>query len=62
MWKIEFTDVDTNAVIGTVEFDGQGITASRTLLSVIADRGPQEILDDFDGWSNGYISSKKVTT
>jgi hypothetical protein len=59
-WKLEFFEVAQGSVIGTVTFDGTNMTVEGALSGLVDGRSPEDVLETYDGWSNGYASSRLV--
>lgn len=57
-WIIKFTKVDTDELIGQVFQDGS--TDNPYMASMVAGMEPDEILERFDGWSNGYVKARRT--
>jgi hypothetical protein len=58
-WTLEFVKVGGDP-IGRVSYDGSKITADNSISDVVHGYEPDELLKRFDGWSNGYVQSRKV--
>jgi hypothetical protein len=59
-WILEFNLVGGEPV-GRVVFDGSEMTADPGLSGIVdEDDDPADIVQRFDGWSNGYVQSRKI--
>jgi hypothetical protein len=59
-WTLEFSEVG-GKLIGRVTYDGSTVKADDGLGSLIdPDESPEDTLKRYDGWSNGYYSSRRV--
>jgi hypothetical protein len=61
-WKLEFFDVAQGDTIGTVTYDGAALTVDGPLAGLVDGRSPDELLELYSGWSNGYVSSRLAGT
>lgn len=60
-WTLEFYDVDTNEPHGQIRFDGKKLDMDPGLEDrVDPDELPADVLDRWDGWSNGYTSCRRL--
>jgi hypothetical protein len=58
-WTLEFYDVDDGDALGSVTYDGQRMTAEGSMVQeMIEDHSPEEVLELYNGWSNGYVSAR----
>lgn len=57
-WVIEFREVGTDELIGRVFQDGS--TDNSSMASMVVGMEPDEILERFDGWSNGYVKARRT--
>jgi hypothetical protein len=57
-WKLEFFDVNQGETIGTVTYDGSALITEGPVSGLVDGRSPDEVLAFYDGWSNGYVSSR----
>jgi len=60
MRTLEFFSVDSGAVYGRVRFDGEQLHAEGRARDMIEDMTPAEVLERYDGWSNGYVSDRRL--
>jgi hypothetical protein len=59
-WKLEFFEVDQGDAIGTITYDGTQMVVEGALHSLIDGRSPEDVLETYAGWSNGYASARLV--
>jgi hypothetical protein len=59
-WKLEFFEVDQGKTIGTIMYDGTQMVVEGALNSLVDGRSPEDVLEIYDGWSNGYASARLV--
>lgn len=59
LWTLEFFVVSTGTVLGSVVFDGDLMTVDPGARGIVRDLTPVEVLERFDGWSNGYVSARR---
>jgi hypothetical protein len=59
MWELEFFSVSTGNVLGTVAYDGQSMTVTGRVGDMVEGVTPDEVLERYDGWSNGYVSARR---
>jgi hypothetical protein len=60
-WVIEFVTVYEEKVIGRVSYGTDGLVVDPAVHTVVDGMTPAEIEESYDGWSNGYVSARKVT-
>jgi hypothetical protein len=56
---LEFSDVSSGALIGRVRYDGALLLADPSVRSLIQDMTPDDVIERFDGWSNGYVVARR---
>ncbi len=52
-WQIDFVTVESQEPVGVVIYDDVSITAEGSMENVVTGMEPDEILEKYDGWSNG---------
>jgi hypothetical protein len=60
-WTLEFYDVADGDDLGTVTFDAAtgALTADSAMVQEIVEgHSADELLEQYNGWSNGYVSSR----
>jgi hypothetical protein len=58
-WTLEFYDVSDGDELGSVTYDGTTMTTVGGMVAEIVEgHSPQETLELFNGWSNGYVSAR----
>ncbi len=64
MTTIEFVTVEDEQLVGRVVFDGGQLAADPPLRDLVeaflSGQPAAEFEETYDGWSNGYISARKV--
>lgn len=60
-WRLEFYDVSDGDELGSATFDGRRLTTDGDLVAEIVEgHSPAEVLELYNGWSNGYVSARLV--
>jgi hypothetical protein len=57
-WKLEFYDVAVGGELGSVTFDGSRMTTEGVATDLVEGQSADEVLAEFNGWSNGYVSAR----
>jgi hypothetical protein len=58
-YTLEFFLVSTGEVLGRVVWNGHTLAADAAVNSMVGNRDPEEFLQTYDGWSNGYVSARR---
>jgi hypothetical protein len=60
-WTLEFQKVGGDP-IGRITYDGSKMNVDKGLGSLVQeDETPDDVLGRYDGWSNGYVQSRRVS-